>query len=72
MMGLIFNDAADDQTAAMSSAAVGWTWHYRFAKAKWIAYGIMGSVGSACATALIDYAIFKFTDYSGILGWMLG
>ena len=72
MMGLIFNDLTDDQANAMSSAAVGWTWHYRFAKAKWFAYGTMSTVAGCCVTALVDYAIFKFTDYSGILGWILG
>ena len=71
-MGLIFNSDADDQVGAMSNAAMGWTWHYRFAKAKWVAYGIISTITGIITTALVDYAIVKGTDYAGIVGWLLG
>ena len=71
-MGLIFSDITDDQANAMSSAAVGWTWHYRFAKAKWFAYAVMSTSAGVCITALVDYAVFKFTGYSGLIGLFLG
>ena len=71
-MGLIFRDIGDDQVNAMSNAASGWTWHYRFAKARWTMYAILSTTGGICTTILADYAVFKFTDHAGILGWLLG
>lgn len=72
-MGYIFKDLADDQQEAMlETMYVGQTWQFRYLRAKWITIAIIGSVASAVSTALIDYSISEFTDYTGIIGFILG
>jgi hypothetical protein len=71
-MGVIFKDITDDQQEAMMETTyIGLTWQMRYLRVKYITYAILGSVVSAAATASADYALFKFTDYSGIIGWLL-
>ena len=72
-MGAIFKDIRDDQQESlMRTMHIGNTWEFRYFKAKAIFWGLVSSVGTGCSVALIDYGIFKFTEYSGILGWLLG
>jgi len=71
-MGVIFKDITDDQQEAMMETTyIGLTWQMRYLRVKYITYAILASVVSATATASADYALFKFTDYSGIIGWLL-
>ena len=67
-MGLIFKDIDDDQQEAiMKTMHIGNTWEFRYFKARALLYGI-----GITATAITDYSIAKFTDYSSIIGWILG
>lgn len=71
-MGFIFKDITDDQQEAMMETTyIGLTWQMRYLKAKYILYTIIGTVSGAMTAAGIDYAMFKFTEYSGIIGWLL-
>ncbi len=72
-MGTIFKDIRDDQQESMMRTMhIGNTWEYRYFKMKAIFWGTVSTVGMGCAVALTDYAIFKFTEHAGILGWLLG
>lgn len=71
-MGFIFKDITDDQQEAMMETTyIGLTWQMRYLKAKYILYTIIGTLSGATGAAAIDYAMFKFTEYSGIIGWLL-
>ena len=69
-MGVIFKDITDDQQA-MIETTCGLTWQMRYLRVKYFTYAVIASVLSATATASIDYGLYKFTDYSGIIGWFL-
>jgi len=72
-MGAIFKTMQDDQQESMlKTLHVGNTWEIRFFKFKAWLYGSIATITSAGLTATIDYAIYKTTDYSGIVGWLLG
>jgi len=73
IMGKIFRDSHDDQQEGlMRTIHIGNSWERRYLIAKGIFWGTIASVATGCTVALTDYAIFKFSDYSGILGWLLG
>lgn len=72
-MGVIFKDVSDDQQEAMMETIyVGQTWQFRYMRVKYIFWGIVSTVTGIVGTATVDYGIYKFTDYSGIVGWILG
>lgn len=72
-MGAIFKTMQDDQQESMlKTLHVGNTWEFRYFKFKAWLYGTLATITSAGLTATVDYAISKTTDYSGILGWILG
>jgi len=72
-MGLIFKDIDDDQQEAiMKTMHIGNTWEFRYFKARAFLYGILATGIGVTATAITDYSIAKFTDYSSIIGWILG
>lgn len=71
-MGVIFKDITDDQQEAMlETTYIGLTWQMRYLRVKYFTYAVIASVLSATATASIDYGLYKMTDYSGIIGWLL-
>ena len=71
-MGVIFKDITDhQQEAMMETTYIGLTWQMRYLRVKYFTYAVIASVLSATATASIDYGMYKFTDYSGIIGWFL-
>lgn len=71
-MGVIFKDITDDQQEAMMETTyIGLTWQMRYLRVKYFTYAVLASVLSATATASVDYGLYKFTDYSGIIGWLL-
>ena len=71
-MGVIFKDITDDQQEAMMETTyIGLTWQMRYLRVKYFTYAVIASALSATATASIDYGLYKFTDYSGIIGWFL-
>tara|TARA_B110000881_G_C18281682_1_gene367786 strand:+ start:335 stop:553 length:219 start_codon:yes stop_codon:yes gene_type:complete len=71
-MGVIFKDLGDDQQEAMMQTTyVGMTWQMRYMRIRYAFWGGVATVTGMTATALTDYAIVKFTDYSGIIGWFL-
>ena len=68
----IFKDLKDDQQEGlMETIFVGQTWQFRYLKIKAFIWGTVNTdrYGSNCG---IDYAIYKGTDYGGILSWILG
>ena len=72
-MGLIFKDIHDEQQESlMKTMHIGNTWEFRYFKAKALFWGITSTLTGITATATIDYCIYKFTEYSGIIGWLLG
>lgn len=71
-MGVIFKDVGDDQQEAMMETIyVGQTWQFRYMKAKFFFWATVSTLTGIVGTAFIDYGIYKFTDYSGIIGWLL-
>lgn len=71
-MGLIFKTMADDQQESMMKTIhIGNTWEFRYFKIKAWTYGVISTLTGMGVTAGIDYAIYKFTEYSGIIGWLL-
>jgi len=69
----IFKDIKDDQQEGlMETIFVGQTWQFRYLKIKAIIWGTVATVTGMAVTAGIDYAIYKGTDYGGILSWILG
>lgn len=73
IMGAIFKDVSDDQQEAMMETIyVGQTWQFRYMRVRYIFWGMVSTVTGIVGTATVDYGIYKFTDYSGILGWLLG
>jgi hypothetical protein len=71
-MGVIFKDITDDQQEAMMETTyIGLTWQIRYMRIKYWTYMILATASSVATTATVDYALFKFTDYSGIVGWLL-
>jgi hypothetical protein len=72
-MGIIFNDAADDQVESlMKTSHLGQTWAIRYLKIKAIIWGTVATVTGVVATAVTDYLVFRWTDSSGIIGLILG
>ena len=72
-MGLIFKDAKDDQNEAMyEQIHLGNTLQWRYDRIRWTITTTILCTVSATSVALADYAVFKFTEYSGIIGWILG
>ena len=71
-MGLIFKDIVDDQQESMMKTMhIGNTWEFRYFKLKAFFWGTVSTLTGITAIMVIDYCINKFTDYSGILGWLL-
>jgi|TARA_B100000131_G_scaffold55929_1_gene51128 hypothetical protein len=71
-MGLIFKDIVDDQQESMMKTMhIGNTWEFRYFKLRAFFYGAVSTVTGITATAITDYCIYKFTEYSGIIGWLL-
>jgi len=71
-MGVIFKDLADDQTEAMMQTTyVGMTWQMRYMRVRYVFWGATSTIVGMTVTAITDYAIVKWTDYSGIIGWFL-
>ena len=71
-MGLIFKDINDDQQEAiMKTMHIGNTWEFRYFKAKAYFWGVVSTVTGMTTIAVSDYCIYKFTEYSGIIGWLL-
>jgi hypothetical protein len=69
----IFKDMKDDQQEGlMETIFVGQTWQFRYLKIKAIIWGSIATVTGCATTALIDYGIYKYTDYAGLLAWMIG
>ncbi len=72
-MGLIFKDIVDDQQESMMKTMhIGNTWEFRYFKLKAFFWGTVSTLSGITATAVADYFIVKWTDYSGIVGWILG
>jgi len=72
-MGMIFKDVTDDQQEAMMETIyVGQTWQFRYLKVKYYVYTAFWTMLSFGATAATDYILVKYTDHSGIIGWILG
>ena len=72
-MGLIFKDIVDDQQESMMKTMhIGNTWEFRYFKLKAFFWGTVSTLSGITATAVADYFIVKWTDYSGIIGWILG
>jgi hypothetical protein len=72
-MGMIFSDSNDEQVdAMMRSSHLGNLWSLRYLKIKAIIYGSIATVSGIGITAVTDYFVFKWTDHSGIIGWMFG
>lgn len=72
-MGAIFKDVSDDQQEAMMETIyVGQTWQFRYMRIRYIFWGATSTVIGIVGTAFADYGVSKFTDYSGIIGWLLG
>ena len=71
-MGLIFKDIDDDQQEAiMKTLHIGNTWEFRYFRIRAIFYGALSTAIGVTTTAVADWGISKFTDYSGIIGWIL-
>ena len=71
-MGVIFKDLGDDQKEAMMQTTyVGMTWQMRYMRIRYIFWGGVSTVTGMTLTAITDYAIVKWTDFSGIIGWLL-
>ena len=72
-MGLIFKDIVDDQQESMMKTMhIGNTWEFRYFKLKAFFWGTVSTLSGITATAVADYFIVKWPDYSGIVGWILG
>lgn len=72
-MGLIFKDIVDDQQESMMKTMhIGNTWEFRYYKLKAYFWGTVATMTGMSATALADYCIYKFTEHSGIIGWIMG
>tara|TARA_B100000900_G_scaffold391492_1_gene386175 strand:- start:1120 stop:1338 length:219 start_codon:yes stop_codon:yes gene_type:complete len=72
-MGLIFKDINDDQQESMMKTMhIGNTWEYRYFKLKAYFWGTVSTLSGITVTAIADYCIVKWTDYSGIIGWIMG
>ena len=72
-MGIIFNDAADDQVESlMKTSHLGQTWALRYLKIKAIIWGTIATVTGVVTTAVADYLVFKWTDDAGLIGLILG
>jgi len=72
-MGMIFKDVTDDQQEAMMETIyVGQTWQFRYLRVKYYVYTAFWTMLSCGATAATDYILVKYTDHSGIIGWILG
>tara|TARA_B100000925_G_scaffold211311_1_gene161089 strand:+ start:127 stop:375 length:249 start_codon:yes stop_codon:yes gene_type:complete len=71
----IFRNNEDEQREAMVSqqtyANEGITWHLRIMRWKYIGYTALWSTATGCVVAITDYSINLFTDYNGILGWLI-
>ena len=73
IMVKIFKDLKDDQQEGlMETIFVGQTWQFRYLKIKALVWGSIATVSGMVATATLDYAIFKYTDYAGLLAWIMG
>jgi hypothetical protein len=71
-MGVIFKDITDDQQEAMlETTYIGLTWQMRYMRVKYWTDIVLASLTSVGVTAAVDYSMYKFTDYSGIIGWFL-
>ena len=71
-MGVIFKDLGDDQQEAMMQTTyVGMTWQMRYMRIRYAFWGGVSTVTGMTLTAITDYAIVKWTDFSGIIGWLL-
>ena len=69
----IFKDLKDDQQEGlMETIFVGQTWQFRYLKIKALIWGSISTITGMGVTALVDYLIYKNTDYGGILSWMFG
>ena len=69
----IFKDLKDyQQEGLMETIFVGQTWQFRYLKIKALIWGTVATVTGMATTAFIDYAIYKGTDYGGIISWILG
>jgi hypothetical protein len=72
-MGVIFRDDYDDQQESlMKSIAIGNTWQYRIFKIKALVWGTIASITTGGVALLVDYAVYKTTDYPNIMSWLLG
>ena len=72
-MGAIFKTMADDQQESMMKTIhIGNTWEFRYFKIKAWLYATIIVLATNGVTMGVDYAIFKFTEQSGIIGWLLG
>jgi hypothetical protein len=71
-MGLIFKDIDDDQQESMMKTIhIGNTWEFRYFKIRAFLWGTLATVTGVTGTAIADYCVYKFTDFSGIVGWLL-
>jgi len=72
-MGLIFKDIVDDQQESMMKTMhIGNTWEFRYFKLKAYFWGTIATITGMTATAFADYCVYKFTEHSGIIGWIMG
>jgi hypothetical protein len=55
----------------MQTTYVGMTWQMRYMRIRYIFWGGVSTVTGMTLTAITDYAIVKWTDFSGIIGWLL-
>lgn len=69
----IFKDIKDDQQEGlMETIFVGQTWQFRYLKIKATIWATLATLAGMTTTVVIDYVIYKNTDYGGILSWILG
>ena len=72
-MGAIFKDIKDDQQEGlMESLFIGQTWQFRYLKIKAWFWGTVATATGMGTVALTDYLMYKFTDYAGLMAWILG
>jgi len=72
-MGAIFKDIKDDQQEGlMESIFIGQTWQFRYLKIKALFWGVTATVTGMGIIASVDYLMFKYTDYAGLMAWILG
>mgnify|MGYP001207045950 FL=1 len=72
-MGIVFRDDYDDQQdSLLTSIAIGNTWQFRIYRVKAIIWGSISTATGIGLTLVTDYLVYKWTDHSGVLGWLLG